>query len=183
MKYLIIDACARKESRTKKLYQEYIKNIKGDISIINLYDLDIKPLDEYLLNKRDKLIFNNNFDDDLFKYAKEFKNADYIIVAAPYWDLSFPSILKIYFENISISGLTFTYDNGIPKGLCKCNELLYLSTCGGYVNNNLGYEYIKELVKMFGINNTKYFQIDGLDIDINKSEEIFNEKIKLLKNI
>ena len=183
MKYLIIDACTRKESRTKKLYQEYIKNIKGDISILKLYDLDICPFDEAMLNKRDNYIFNKDYSNKMFDLAKQFKEQDYIIVAAPYWDKSFPSILKIYFEHISVSGLTFGYGKNGLEGFCNAKEFLYLATCGGYVENNLGYELTKDFFDMLGIKKSKYFQIDGLDIDPDKALEIFNDKIKELKGI
>ena len=183
MKYLIIDACTRKESRTKKLYQEYIKNIKGDISILKLYDLDICPFDEAMLNKRDNYIFNKDYSHKMFDLAKQFKEQDYIIVASPYWDKSFPSILKIYFEHISVSGLTFDYGDKGQFGLCNSKEFIYLTTCGGYVVKNLGYELTKDFFEMLGIKKSRYFQIDGLDINPNKSEEIFNNKIKELKGI
>ncbi len=183
MKYLVLDACTRANSRTKKMYETYLENIDGDVKIINLYDLDLKPLNEELLNKRDSLIAKGLFNDEMFNLANEFKSYDFIIVAAPYWDMSFPAILKLYFENISVSGVTFIYENGMPKGLCKANKLLYLASCGGYVNNNLGYEYVKELVKMYGIYNTKYYQIDKLDIDPSKEEKILNEGLKELKSL
>ena len=119
----------------------------------------------------------------MFNLANEFKNYDYIIVAAPYWDMSFPAILKLYFEHISVSGVTFIYENGMPKGLCNAKKLLYLASCGGFVNNNLGYEYVKELVKMYGIYDTKYFQIDKLDIDPSKEKEILDKGLEELKSL
>ena len=183
MKYLVLDACARNNSRTRKMYEAYLENIADEVKIINLYDLNLKPFDEKLLNKRDSLLAKGLFNDEMFNLANEFKEYDFIIVAAPFWDMSFPSILKVYFENISVSGITFAYENGMPKGLCKATKLLYLASCGGYVNNNLGYEYVKELVKMYGIFNTKYYQIDKLDIDPSKEEEILKEGIKQLKTL
>ena len=30
-----------------------------------------------------------------------------IVVAAPFWDLSVPAVLKVYIENISADGVTF----------------------------------------------------------------------------
>ena len=119
----------------------------------------------------------------MFDLAKQFKDSDYIIVAAPYWDKSFPAILKIYFENISVNGLTFGYGQNGQQGLCKAKCFTYLTTCGGYVENNLGYELTKDFFEMLGIKESKYFQIDGLDIDPSKADEIFVNKMKELKGI
>ena len=183
MKYLVIDACTRKESRTKKLYQEYIKDIKGDINIINIYDLNMKPFNEEMLNKRDDFIFKNDYKDRMFDLAKQFKDSDYIIVAAPYWDKSFPAILIIYFENISVTGLTFGYGPNGQQGLCKAKCFTYLTTCGGFVKHNIGYDLTKDFFEILGIKVSKYFQIDGLDIDPSKADEIFVNKMKELKGI
>ena len=182
MNYLIIDACCRNNSRTKRLYEEYIKTLKGNIKILKLYDLDLKPLNNELLNKRDNLINNNDFNDSMFSLAKEFIEYDEIIIAAPYWDLSFPSILKIYFENICVNNLTFKYEDNKLIGLAKAKRLIYISTCGGYIDKHLGYEYVAAISKMLGINNTYNFYIEGLDIDPSKEEEIMNIGINKIKS-
>ena len=55
----------------------------------------------------------------MFYYARQFAEADQIVIAAPFWDLSFPAILKAYMEQITVSGITFEYINGRPCGRCK----------------------------------------------------------------
>ena len=47
------------------------------------------------------------FNDHIFDYAKDFAKADTIVIAAPFWDLSFPASLKCYIEAINILGITF----------------------------------------------------------------------------
>lgn len=42
----------------------------------------------------------------MFKYAKQFAEADEIVIAAPYWDLAFPATVRIYFEAITVTGIT-----------------------------------------------------------------------------
>ena len=183
MKYLVIDACTRKNSRTKRLYEEYIKD-KTNVKIVKLYDLNIKPLDEEGIKIRDKFKSSGNFDDPIFDLAKDFKMAENIIVAAPYWDLSFPSILKVYFEQISIGGLTFGYNEfGNIVGYCKAKRLIYLSTCGGKIIRHFGYEYVSELVKsFFSVKETYNYYIDGLDINPQMEEELMNIGINKLKS-
>lgn len=72
------------------------------------------------MNWRNGCVEDKNFSDAYFDWAKEFASADAVVIAAPYWDFSFPAVLKQYLEAITIVGLTFYYtEEGFPKGLCK----------------------------------------------------------------
>lgn len=82
----------------------------------------------------ESLLKDGKFDDPMFRYAKQFANADEIVVAAPFWDLSFPAKLKIYLEQIAVAGITFRYTNGRPTGLCKAKKLTYITTSGGPIS-------------------------------------------------
>ena len=46
----------------------------------------------------------------MLRHARQFRDADIVVIAAPYYDLSFPSALKNYLEAICCVGLTFYYD-------------------------------------------------------------------------
>ena len=73
---------------------------------------------------------------------------DVIVIGAPFWDLSFPAALKLYFENVTVSGITFEYsEKGRPVGKCNAKKLYYITTSGGYIgNNNFGVDYVKEII-------------------------------------
>lgn len=166
------------------LAKSVVKKTNGIIKTINLYDEDIKPLSKVDLSLRDKAAASNDFSDNYFRYAKEFKDADEIIIAAPFWDLSFPAVLKIFFENICIVGLTFIYNSdGKPVGLCKAKRLTYVATAGGYIpNENFAFNYVNALAKeFFGIKETAFIKAEGLDIDPSKAENIVNDVIESLK--
>ena len=126
---LYINCCVREKSRTDRLARAVLKMLGGDITELNLYRENLKPLDRDTLNKRTALIEQGDYSDPIFDYAKQFASADTIVIAAPYWDLSFPATLKIYIENIYITGIASEYDeNGMPVGLCKAKELYYVTT-------------------------------------------------------
>lgn len=83
------------------------------------------------LTMRNEASQNGDFSNPYFNYAKQFARADEIILAAPYWDLSFPSIVKAYLESICVVGLTFSYsEKGIPVGMCNAKKLYYVTTSG-----------------------------------------------------
>lgn len=50
--------------------------------------------------KRDALLAEKKYDDEMFRYARQFAAADRIVIAAPLWDLSFPAQLKVYLRCI-----------------------------------------------------------------------------------
>ena len=167
MKVLYINACVRKNSRTNELAQYALSKFKDEIEEVNLNMEKILPLDEERLSLRDNLIQNKNYNHPIFDYAKQFAKADLILIAAPYWDLSFPTILKAYFENIAVSGITFYYsEKGYPSSLCKAKKLIYITTSGGpIVSDEYGFGYVKALAKNFyGITDINYVKAEGLDI-------------------
>ena len=164
---LFINACCRENSRTNELAQHLLDKLNGQVEAVNLYEENIKPVDAHLLSKRDNLLKNGKTDDEMFSLANQFAAADTIVIAAPYWDLMFPSVLKVYLENITVCGVTFRYsEKGIPQSLCKAEKLYYVTTAGGYIGeNNFGFDYIKALaVGFFGISDVRFFSAEGLDI-------------------
>lgn len=167
MKILYINACIRKESRTNTLAQYVIEKLKYPTIEINLNSEKLSPLYNENLELRDYLIKNKNYNHEIFNYAKQFANAEIILVSAPYWDLSFPSILKTYIENINVSGITFSYSpKGYPVSLCKAKKLIYITTSGGpIISDEFGFGYVKSLAENFyGIKDINYIKAEGLDI-------------------
>ena len=104
-----------------------------------------------------------------------------IVIAAPYWDLSFPAVLKQYLEQVSVVDITFTYTpEGIPKGLCKAKRLYYVTTAGGdYAPDEYGFGYVESLCKsLYGIQDVKLIKAVGLDIVGADVENILAESKK-----
>ena len=183
-KILYVNACAREGSRTNELAQHLLKGLDGCIECVNLYEEKIEPLNAVMLSKRDELLKEGKTDDEFFSLARQFASADTIVIAAPYWDLLFPAVLRIYLENITVGSIAFRYsEKGIPVGLCKADKLYYVTTSGGFIGeNNFGFDYVRAIATgFFGIGDVKFFSAEGLDIygaDVNlimkkAKEEIF----------
>ena len=176
MSILFINACVRESSRTLVLAKSIMKDMKGDIIEIDLNTENIQPLNRELLEKREQLIGEGNINAPMLRLAKQFAGADEIVIAAPFWDLSFPSLLKIYIEHITVSGITFKYINGCPQGLCRAKRLIYVTTSGGTIFSDFGYSYIKTLAKSFyGIEETLSYRAMNLDVDMITAEELLTK--------
>ena len=177
---LYINCCAREESRTNRLARAVLQKLGGDFTELKLYEANLKPLDRDTMNKRTALIEQGVYSDQMFDYAKQFASADKIVIAAPYWDLSFPATLKIYIENIYVTGIVSAYDeSGMPVGLCNAKELYYVTTAGGPYDPTYSYGYIESLAKnFFGIPETHLIKVEMLDIEGYDAEEILKREIK-----
>ena len=108
-KILLLNACIRPCSRTLELAKTLLQKLEGHTEEVRLYEIPLPALDLNAMEKRDLASGKNDFSDPCFDPAKQFAAADIIVIAAPYWDLMFPAVLKTYLENITVSGLTFRY--------------------------------------------------------------------------
>ena len=77
---------------------------------------------------------------------------------------------------ISLLVITFAYSDGRPCGLCKAKSLTYVTTSGGPVFADFGYEYIKALAKSFyGISQTKAYRAMNLDANMIAVEDVLTK--------
>lgn len=171
-KILFVNACVRPESRTAELARYLLDKLEGDVEELKLGDEDIRPLDLAALTKRNSFVEAGDFSDDMFRYAKQFIAADTVVMAAPYWDLSFPAMVKAYMEAVTVQGLTFYYTKeGIPKGLTNVKKVIYVTTAGGPVGEfNLGFDYIKAvcggLYSIYDVTCHKAEMLDVIGADV-----------------
>ncbi len=184
MNVLYINACVRSESRTDRLARKLLERF-GAYTEVKLEETAPEPLGREKLEKRTNRIDHGDYSDALFQPAKQFAEADIIIVGAPYWDLSFPALLKMYLENIYVTGITSCYDEqGIPKGLCRGEKLYYVTTAGGKFDGRYGYDYVRDLaVTCFGIRETELIMAEMLDVDGYDPEEIMKKTLEEIENM
>ena len=109
MKLLFVNACVnRATSRTLKLARGVIEAMQTkepfEVTEIVLEEEKLAPLTTESLNARQALEQKGKFDDGVFSYARQFRDADRIVIAAPFWASSYPASLKTYIEHINIVG-------------------------------------------------------------------------------
>jgi FMN-dependent NADH-azoreductase len=143
-----------------------LQKLSGKVEEVKLSQQNLAPLSLKELELRDVCAKNKDFSNDIFNLSKQFASSDVVVIAAPYWDLMFPAVVKNYFENVTVNGLTFAYDeNGIPYGLCRAKKLIYVTTSGGPIVHNFGFDYVNALAKNFyGIGEVVCVKAEGLDV-------------------
>ena len=173
MKLLFVNCCISQRggaSRTKALADAFLTAFRASHPGAEVEEvtpealLALKPFNAEMLNRRDALAAENAFDAPVYALARQFRAADAVAVAAPFWDLSYPAALRTYIEYISANGLTYHYDAAGCHGDCAAGHLVYLTSCGDVEReDSVGVIHWRQLAAMFGIPQFAYVFAGGLD--------------------
>ncbi len=127
-KLVIIDSCMRVESRTRRILDaaKEVLSSRYEIENIDVNEVALPPLTPQSLAERSSGVVP----EATVTLARKIAEADRIVVAAPFWDMSFPAALKAFFENMSLYGVTFTDNGQTCTGLCHCLRVMYITTRG-----------------------------------------------------
>ena len=164
---LLINACVRDGSRTLRLARQVLSRLGGRVTELDLEREALAPLTDEALAQREAILQRGELDAPMLRYARTFAQAEEIVFAAPYWDLSFPASVKTFFEHVTVTGVTFSYgEDGRPIGHCRAKRLFYVMTAGGPIlPPNHGFAYVRDLSSMFyGIPETVLFSAELLDV-------------------
>lgn len=183
MKLLYVQACPRGDgiSRTLRLADVFIDAVYARcpdavVTVHTLQDMGLQALDGVTLAQREVLIDAREWNHPVFSTARTFAQADAIVVAAPYWDLMFPAMLKVYIEHVFIRELTFRYEADRPIGLCHAKRALFLTTAGSAIGpHNFGVDYLRATFAMLGIVRFDAIAAEGLDLSGADAEGILRD--------
>lgn len=182
-KVLFVDCCIRREdSRSKQLADYFIAELqktgKYDVETLCLMDENLSYFSDGFFLQRERLLAEGNLEHPRFRYAHQFAAADKIVIAAPFWDLSFPALLKVYIENLCVDGITFHTDEHGLHGLCEADHMVYLTARGGiYTDSPMeqGSAYLEQMAAFFGIDRYDCVAAEGLDIGAWPVEELIDK--------
>lgn len=130
MKLVVINACVRQgESRTLQIAEPVIRALAERFETVR-YDLPemegVVPLTPALFAARGA----GDVPAWAAAAAREIASADRILIAAPFWDMGIPAVLKAFFEQTSLFDVTFTDDGTTCVGLCRAPKVLFITTRG-----------------------------------------------------
>ena len=179
---LYVNSCVREGSRTHRIAEALLQKLGGEAEEVKLAEEMPPPLTAERLQRRTELIEKGDYSDPMFRLARQFQAAELIVIAAPYWDLSFPAVLKAYLENIYVTGLVSEYGpDGMPHGLCRARKLYYVTTAGGPYLPDFSYDCIRALAtSCFGTPETELIKAEMLDVEGYDAEKLVGEAIEKL---
>ena len=193
MKLLFVDCCISRRgegSRTKRLAESFLtafRKKQPDAEIERVAPetlLALKPFSVEMLAERDALASVKAWDAPVFDLARQFRAADAVVVAAPFWDMSFPAALRTYIEYISANALTYHYDETGCHGDCRAERLVYLTSGGDFEReDSVGVVYWRQLAAMFGIPRFDYVFAGGLDAVPEQAAELLEGACALAEKL
>jgi len=177
-KLIYIDACMRAGSRTRRISRPIMTELRKRYAVetVDLTRNEYPVVDNYTLEDRNQGIVPSEHS----SLAKRIAAADRIVISAPFWDMSFPSALKVFFENMSLFGITFDTNDKECYGLCKAEKVMYITTRGMNIATGDPLEqatpYIKALSHLWGLGELKVISAQNLDYSTPEEVEQMIEK-------
>ena len=155
---LFVNACLRDGSRTERLARMWLEQraYEGEVRELRLADVDVVPLDAAGPNPLAtyfESVGSVTYDHPMFLYAKEFAEADEVLIAAPFWNYGIPAKLHAYLELVCSQGVTFDIDDaGVYRGLTRAQRLTFVTTAGGAqvdAQDDHAFGYVRTLATRF----------------------------------
>ena len=184
---------------TAKAFIESYKatNPNDEVVHIDLYNSYIPQIDADVFAGWGKLQSGEAFDAlsegeqgkvrRLNELSDQFVNADKYVFVTPFWNFSFPPVMKAYLDSVSVAGKTFKYTAEGPVGLLPDKKALHIQARGGYYSEGpaaeleMGDRYIKQMMGFYGITDVDSLIVEGHNAEPNKAEEIKADGIKRAK--
>ena len=186
--YIKANAKADGESRTVKIadsfIQTYLKqNPEDEIIELDLYDAGLDFLPKGKVNEIRAAAMQNVTDHPILKFAHQFAEADKYVIAEPIWNLGIPAILKAYIDYVAVGGITFTYTEKGPVGLCKNKKAVNIITRGGDYSSEpmdsleMADKYLRNIFGFMGIFDFTTIATDRLDVITEDANALMNNAL------
>ena len=177
-KLVVIDACIREEeSRTRRIAAPIVEALsqRYEVTRFDLTKMSLEPLTPKTYADRAA----GFVPEWAIEAARTIAAADRILIAAPFWDMSFPAVLKTFFEHVSLFDVTFTDNGRSCVGLCKCEKVMYITTRGMNIPTGdareQGSSYLQALSRLWDLGTV--LTVAAWNMDYSSPEEI-EEKIE-----
>ena len=171
-KLIVIDSCMREGSRTRRILRAAMEVLSGryDVETVDVNALALPPVTPETLAERSSGVVP----EETVAVARRIASADRLVIAAPFWDMSFPAALKAFFENMSLFGVTFTDNGRTCEGLCRCRRVMYITTRGMDIETgsarDQGGSYIGALSSLWGLG--EVITVAAWNLDYLQGEEL-----------
>ena len=165
---IFINACMRdKDSRTLKLARSIIRGQAAQ-------EINISEIEDLLPYTEKNNPTNTEIEKRFIHMAEKIASCDGLVIAAPFWDMSFPALLKVFLEKLSIQNVMFEDNGKTCSGIAKCPYMFFITTRGMYIPDGSDLEqatpYLKALCQLWGIKQFDY--VSAYNLDYLPEEEI-----------
>lgn len=188
-KVLFINGCNTAQSFTHQIASTFIdeyqrRHPNDEVVTRNLYEEDLEFLSVKEIKKRQAINYKEDKDNETFKYAKEFLEADKVLIAAPFWNLSIPAILHTYLEHIAIDGVTYKATLKGSVGLCLGKKVVYIVARGIYSSQvEYGESYLRAFFGSLGIKDFRTIALEGTKVHKEQEKMLLDRSCATAKSL
>jgi len=186
--YIKANAKAEGESRTFRISDSFIETYKAnnpgdEVVELDLYDAGLQFLPKGKMMELRQAVQNQDKNHPVLKFAYDFIEADKYVIAEPIWNLGIPAILKAYIDYVAVGGITFTYTEKGPVGLCKNKKAVNIITRGGDYSSQpvesieMADKYLRNIFGFMGITDYTTIAADRLDIFTEDTEKLLTDAV------
>ena len=125
---------------------------------------------------------------DIVAYADDqiaqVQAADVLIIGAPMYNFSVPSVLKAWFDHIARAGVTFEYSNAGPRGLLTGKRAYIITTRGGLHRGQASdtqTPYLINFLAFLGIDDVQVIYAEGLNMGEGQRERGLDEARRMIE--
>ena len=176
-------------SRTFQVSDDFIETYRKSHPADEIITLDLYKKNINFLSDDDiRTVFGPKTEASMkhpiLQHAYAFLNVDKYVIAAPFWNLGLPAILKAYIDYVTVTGVTFKYTENGPVGLCTGKKAVHIVSRGGHYMEGpatgfeMGDRYLRVLFGFLGIVDIETIAIEGVDVVGADIEGIVAKSIK-----
>ncbi|PFA63290.1 FMN-dependent NADH-azoreductase [Bacillus sp. AFS015802] len=153
------------------LYREHIPHIDADV-FSGWGKLQSGKGFEELSQEEQKKVNRLN------ELSDQFIGADKYVFVTPFWNFSFPPVMKAYIDSVAVAGKSFKYTEQGPVGLLTDKKAMHIQARGGIYSEGpaagmeMGHRYLSIIMQFFGVPSFEGLFVEGHAAMPDKAEEI-----------
>lgn len=187
---------------TGKAFIDTYKEVNPNDQVvhIDLYKENIPQIDADVFSGWGKLRSGSSFEDlseqeklkvtRLGEINEQFITADKFVFVTPFWNFSYPPVMKAYLDAVSVAGKSFRYtDNGQPVGLLTDKKALHIQARGGFYSEGpaaeleMGHRHLQVMMNFFGVPSLEGLFVEGHNKVPERALEIKEDAIARTKDL
>ncbi|WP_445488678.1 FMN-dependent NADH-azoreductase [Niallia sp. 03133] len=186
---------------TGKAFIEEYKSVNPNDEVvhIDLYKENIPHIDADVFSGWGKLQSGSAFETlsaeeqgkvaRLGKLSEQFVSADKYVFVTPFWNFSFPPVMKAYIDSVAVAGKTFKYTEQGPVGLLTDKKAIHIQARGGVYSQGpaaeleMGHKYLTVIMNFFGVPSFEGIFVEGQNAYPEKAAEIKENAIAKAKDV
>lgn len=174
-------------------------NPSDEVVHIDLFKENIPQIDADVFGGWGKLQSGQAFDQlsaeeqakvgRLGELSDQFISADKYVFVTPFWNFSFPPVMKAYIDSVCVAGKSFKYTEQGPVGLLTDKKALHIQARGGVYSEGpaaemeMGHRYLNVIMNFFGVPSFEGLFIEGHAAMPDKAQEIKQNGIARAKDL